>query len=375
MRFGAAFIACAMALMHSSRADLVVQVQATNGQIMLNWQGQSGYAYRVLESDSLSQAWEIQLTNIAVPGAARRVDVIDQNQAPGGGAASRFYRVAQLKISAPISIINQSNVVVSGLFITNNAGPGINIQYSTNITVVGCFIGPCSAEGVHVEDSQSVRILSNRFEVVSSGVYALNSSQVQVCWNACRNVQGPSPRGQLAQFDKVNGGSNCINSNQCQNILGQSYPEDAINLFQSNGLTNDPIRVIGNKIRGGGPSSSGGGIIAGDGGGSNILVQGNTLVDPGQYGLAVASGENIQIVTNRVYAKQQPFTNVGIYVWNQYAPACGNITVSGNNVLWFNSSGAQNPGWNANNCGTVQGWDSNNWSANLDESLLPDPLL
>jgi hypothetical protein len=189
-------------------------------------------------------------------------------------------------------------------------------------------------------------------------------------------VQGPFPRGQLAQFDKCYGPNNCINFNLGQNILGQSNPEDEISIFQSNGTSNSPIQIIGNQIRGGGPSGSGSGIMTGDGGGSYILVESNILVDPGQVGIGIAGGDHIQILSNKLYAKQQPFTNVGLSVWNQtnLPLPCGNLVVTGNQVRWYNSSGAENPGWNNGNCGTPDGWDGNDWHANLDESLLPQQL-
>lgn len=193
-------------------------------------------------------------------------------------------------------------------------------------------------------------------------------------FNQCLNVQGPFPRGQLAQFDKCYGSNNCINFNLGQNVLGQSNPEDEISIFQSNGTSNSPIQIIGNEIRGGGPSGSGGGIMTGDGGGSYILVTNNILVDPGQYGIAIAGGDHIQVLSNKIYGKQQPFTNVGLYVWNQTALPCGNHVMTGNQVRWYNSSGVENPGWNNGNCGTVDGLDANDWHANLDESLLPQQL-
>ncbi len=120
------------------------------------------------------------------------------------------------------------------------------------------------------------------------------------------------PRGQMVQFNNVKGGGNSINYNVVENILGQSSPEDAISVYMSNGIVGDPIQVVGNWIRGGGPSGSGGGIMVGDYGGSHILVKDNILVDPGQYGIAISSGTGISIKNNKIYAKQQSFTNVGL---------------------------------------------------------------
>jgi hypothetical protein len=315
-----------------------------------------------------------QLTNLVVSDSGpSNLAYLDPDLISSQG--SRYYKVVSLMKSPPISILGQTNVIITGLYITNAAGPGITIQACQNVRVVNCLLGPCQGEAIHVEASDTVELTGNRFERVASGVYALNSGHIKVADNACLNVQGPFPRGQMAQFDKVNGPGNSINSNFCQNVLGLNNPEDVINLFQSNGTTNDPIQVIGNQIRGGGPSNSGGGIIAGDGGGSYILVRENILVNPGQYGIAIASGDHIQILSNKIFGRQQPFTNVGLYVWNQYSPPCNSHVVSGNKVRWFNSSGAENPAWDSGNCGPVEGWDTNDWHANIDESLLPQELL
>ena len=266
-------------------------------------------------------------------------------------------------------------MTISGLEIANPKGNGITIRNSKRIRIENCKIGPCKGEAVNVYECEGVTVSGNRFEAVSTGVYALDSRRIEVTRNRCLNVHGPFPRGQLAQFDKVTGGGNRINQNLALNILGKSHPEDVINIYKSSGTPDDPIQVIGNKIRGGGPSGSGGGIMTGDGGGAYIVVRDNIVVDPGQYGIAIAGGHHIQILDNKVFGKKQPFTNVGIYVWNQSnAPSDGH-TVRGNQVRWFNKAGTENPCWDANNCGTVAGWDGNDWQADLDDKVLPTDLL
>lgn len=277
--------------------------------------------------------------------------------------------------SKPLVIDGKSDLTISGLRITNPNGNGITVKNSKNIRIENCEIGPCKGEAVSIYACDDVVVTKNRFEHIRTGVYALDSEGIQVSHNKCRNVQGPFPRGQMVQFDKVSGKGNRINFNICENVLGKSYAEDAVNLYKSNGTADDPIQVIGNKIRGGGPSGSGGGIMTGDAGGSYILVKDNTLVDPGQYGIAIASGHHIQILNNKVYGKKQPFTNVGIYVWNQYKPACHSHTVKGNEVRWYNKKGAENPCWNGNNCGPIKGWGENNWHADLDAHILPKDLM
>ena len=290
-------------------------------------------------------------------------------------APGRDSEAADLKKSGPLVIDGKADLTISGLEIANPEGNGITIRNSKRIRIENCKIGPCKGEAVNVYACEGITVTGNRFEAVSTGVYALDSRRIEVTRNRCLNVQGPFPRGQLAQFDKVTGGGNRINHNLALNILGKSNPEDVINIYKSSGTADDPIQVVGNQIRGGGPSGSGGGIMTGDGGGAHIVVRDNLLVDPGQYGIAIAGGHHIQILDNKVFGKKQPFTNVGIYVWNQSKAPSSDHAVTGNRVRWFNKDGIENPCWDARNCGTVAGWDGNDWHADLDDKILPTDLL
>ena len=126
-------------------------------------------------------------------------------------------------------------------------------------------------------------------------------------------------------------------------------------------------------FRGGGPSTSGSGIVAGDYGGNYTVVENNTLLDPGQAGIAVASGRNISVLNNKIYARQQPFTNNPLYVWNQTATTCSHITVRGNRANWTDKNGAINIGWNAGNCNqTVFEYPT---TITLTEMNVPDHLI
>jgi hypothetical protein len=146
-------------------------------------------------------------------------------------------------------------------------------------------------------------------------------------------------------------------------------------MYRSSGTSSSPIEIYSNLIVGGGPSESGGGIMLGDDGGAYITARRNVLVDPGQYGIAVSGGNHMQVSDNWVYGRRQPFTNVGIYVWNQHSSSCNNITVSGNGVKWTNSSGRSNPFWDGGNCGTIAGVSTNDFNAPIGPSIeyLPAP--
>lgn len=299
----------------------------------------------------------------------------------------------------PLVLSGQKDVTLRGIYVRNLSGPCMTIQgKSKNIRIEDSELGPCqggiivqssesvivsnvyihgdgqSGSGVDITSSQNVSIADNRIENVRTGVYALDSGGVRVERNQFLNMTGPMPRGQFVQFNKVSAAGNRVKCNVGRNLLGHSQPEDAISLHNSRGNPDDPIQVIGNKIHGGGPSLSGGGIMLGDGGGAHQVARDNVLVDPGQYGIAVAGGTDIAATNNRIYARQQSFTNVGLYVWNQDSSTCSSITVHSNEVNWFNNRGLQNPSWNAGNCGSVMGWDRNNWRAAIDAAILSVPI-
>src|SRR6185312_10426586 len=135
------------------------------------------------------------------------------------------------------------------------------------------------------------------------------------------------------------GPGNRINYNISDHKMSSTMtPEDLINIYASQGIASDPIQIIGNNLRGGGPSTTGGGIMVGDNFGRYIDIEDNILVDPGQYGIGVPSGENITVKNNKIYAKQQSFTNIGLYVGLASEIASGypcvgsTITVENNQV-------------------------------------------
>lgn len=258
-----------------------------------------------------------------------------------------------LPVSDPLVINGQSNVVIDGRRFENSPGVAIYIKNSKNITVKNCFINRTTLEAIVVEGSQNVLVENCLINNAQTGVYALSSQGVQVINNQGVNFRqrGSGGRGQFAQFNGVTGAGNKINNNNIENFLGESDPEDVISLFKSSGTATSPIEVKNNKIRGGGPSASGGGIMLGDYGGSYQVAENNVLLDPGQYGMAIAGGNNISIIGNKIFAKQQPFTNNPLYMWAQQGAACGTNTVRNNRVNWTDKSGRKNGGWDAGNCG------------------------
>lgn len=278
-------------------------------------------------------------------------------------------------LSTPIVYEGKKNMTISYLEITNPRGHCIKLVNCSNITIQYCKLGPSKGEGVFLYKCTNITVRDCSMEYVESGVVADVGSAIKVLYNDIKNVQGPMPRGQLVQFGNVNGAGSSISYNVGENILGQSHPEDAISLYKSNGTAGSPIQVVGNKIRGGGPSGSGGGIMSGDMGGSYVLVKDNILVNPGQYGLTVASGHDITITNNKIYSQKLPFSNIGLSAYKQYNIPTYNITISNNAVNFTNNKGVLNNMWNAKNCGTVTGWSTNRHNSNVTASVLPTVML
>lgn len=252
-------------------------------------------------------------------------------------------------------IYQQSNVVIENLQFENSDSISIYIKKSSNIIVRNCFFNKSMLEAINVETSSNITIENCLFNNAQSGVYVMKSQAIKIINNQFVNVRKrkDGSRGQFVQFNQVSGEGNIIENNKGENFLNESNPEDLISLYQSYGTAASPILVRNNIFRGGGPSTSGGGIMTGDLGGSYLHVENNTLIDPGQYGIATAGGTNITILNNKIYGRQQSFTNNPLYIWAQTGIVCSNINVKGNKVNWTDSTGYKNMGWNSGNCAST----------------------
>lgn len=315
-----------------------------------------------------------------------------------GVAAAPTYAEKKFKSAGsmpPLMIDNSKNVRhYSNLRISNRFGPCIVIKNSSNVEIINSNIGPCNgpgvvimsssfltlrrnfvhdtaSNGIQIYNSSKVDILYNKFSRNSSSVYALFSSSIKINRNSFFNVLGPKPRGQFIQFNDVSGPYNEIICNIAISQMGKGSPEDGISIYRSRGMPNSHILISGNIINGGGPSASGGGIMIGDGGSTQyVSASGNILINPGQYGIAVAGGSHIQVSGNFIYGRSQRFTNVGLYAWNQNPTQCSDVRMNRNHIYWLNAKNKPNPYWNAKNCGVIAK-DSQvfKWSPSLAKNI------
>ena len=282
-------------------------------------------------------------------------------------------------VSEPLALTRLKDTIISGLDISNPNGIAISVNSCENLVIENNFLHDTSGNGIEIFGSTNVIIRNNRMESISTGVYALKSSGIQVINNDIRNVRGPFPRGQFVQFNDCKGVSNKINHNSFQNIEGQSYGEDAINLFNSHGTVGSPIEIKGNWIKNFTPSRTGGGIMTGDRGGSYITVADNILEDNGPYGygIGIASGHDIIIENNKLIGRNKLYQYVPIFMNNMYAEnqPCYENTIRNNNISWIDQIARDIPiGYSNKVCGELIGQDTNIIEADFEGTVLPENI-
>lgn len=274
----------------------------------------------VLKADPPPVPGKVDYLNLPVSGAmdlsGRSNVVVENKQFVNTDIAIKMYSGA-------------NNIVIRNCFFNGSAKELVELENANNITIENCLFARGYA-GVYSVGSRNVKVINCQFvnmRIRRSSTGDFQGRGVFVQWNACSDVQVINCKG--------------------ENFAGESDAEDMISFFKtSNGL------VSGNVFRGCGTattSNSGGGIIAGDNGGDNVVLENNTLMTPGNYGMAIAGGTNMKILNNKIYSDKNPVSNNPLYVWNQSGLPMVNITVIGNRVNWTDKNGNKNNGWNAGN--------------------------
>lgn len=252
---------------------------------------------------------------------------------------------------------------------SRTASGKIRYDSATDLEITNLlFRGNHSARAIYLFNCTNVVVSGCWFEDVRAAVVAVECTNVTVTDCTYRHLR-PAPvlydiQGNFVQFDKTDGGevSDCVG--YCD--PASDGPEDLVSVFESS-----DVNVLRNVFEGGGPSASGSGIMLGDNGGSGHVCADNVLINPGQVGIGVAGGSNIQVLRNRVYSSARPNSNVGLYVHNYAAPAAMSaITVQDNEVHWLAENGVRNGSWTDEAEGVITGWAENDFSATLDPSAL-----
>ncbi len=278
-------------------------------------------------------------------------------------------------IASPVSILlwHCSDIVISACDLRS-----IEVVECQNVTIRNCWIHDSARCAVEISKSRKVLVQGCRIEDVVSGVYAVESQQVQVVGNFVRNVKGPFPRGQLAQFDKVTGAGNGIRGNYAINTRGKSHPEDVISLYASFGTEESPILIEDNYLTGDpklgshGMSKSGSGIMLGDTGGAFLTCRRNVVLSAGQVGIGVAGGRFVRVEDNVIFGRKSDVSNVGLYVWNQSGQPSNHVALIRNRVHWLSRTGEENSWWDGGGVATPE-LTGNHWADATLEALLPSP--
>lgn len=258
-------------------------------------------------------------------------------------SAKSHASVLQFKSVAPIVYSNKSGLIIRGDSINGGSTACIHLMNCSNITIVKCKLQNTADRGVRLDGCSNITIDSCYFNNVSDGIYAFQcTGGIKINYNQFTNITGPAPRGHAVQLNTCSGGGNTINYNWCDITIGSgSNPNpnvgDIINVYKSNGISGNPIRIYGNALRGGStaPGALGtAGIVVGDVGGSFQDVEFNTLVNTGYVGIQMQGGTHIYIMNNKIYSDLFPWSGAGLVSANYSGVPSNNNTISGNLINW-----------------------------------------
>jgi parallel beta-helix repeat protein len=222
--------------------------------------------------------------------------------------------------------------------ITNPNGDCLVAQ--SNTVYENLEIGPCGGHGIMVFNQTNVTIRNVRITNVgnvngnAAGITVQQSTNVHISDSVITDTAR-----QLVIFNNSNGGS----VRRVNVGVFDSWPNkvgwDGLSSYSS-----DNILFEGNEIRGGDLSAGCAVIVDGNGGDDNI-IRNNTVSHMRNCGIAIADGFRNVIEGNHISNLKGGGGDVGIYVWEQYAPtSCADNIVRNNTVVHYN------PFWNAGNC-------------------------
>ncbi len=288
---------------------------------------------------------------------------------------------------SPTTYTSQSNLIIDGKSFTNlncssQSGNNLVLNSCTNVTIRNCYFGSSCGLGIAISNSINVIIEDCFFANNKSGVYVDGTSQdIIIQDNQCINPHGPFPRGQFVQFNGVTtsvSGQCAVRRNAIECFLGEGYPEDVINMFNSSGRSGAPIDISENLLRGGGPSMSGGGILLGESSGDWNHANYNKLYQVGNYIMAVGGGSNNSMTNNIGYLDHtlisvDNWSNVGYILWAQqaYSLPFDNLTFTDNINFTNTARYGRNPLYYPTEVtGTVEYSSSDFYSAGAENVFL-----
>ena len=320
-----------------------------------------------------------------------------QNSPPAKGTHQQSGR------SGPIVIKGEKGTVINHLNISSSKGDCVTVEDSANITIKNSEIGPCLGSGIRITGGSGINIYDNYIHpeaplspccdrsdgifagsttnlTIQGNVIAYGETNIEVGKAATVKVIGNfllNPRNTLTgsrgqNFQSWNGSRDVLveNNYALASLDSDIYKfpenqEDSINFGETDGV------IARNNYISGGHSRSGCGLLA-DIGANNVTFQGNVLVNTGQCGIGIADGTNQVVKGNRIINRTpvQGGGNTAIYVWKQYAPPCGPVTVAHNVATQIKVNGTESSFWNGGGCGSVK-LRNNIWGSRAVKLLTP----
>lgn len=245
---------------------------------------------------------------------------------------SRSRSPALASTATPVKATGQRAIYRNQTF--NRPGRALDLEGCDEVLIENCRFENTGGIFIQAKASMTIRVVNNQAINIrkTKGMEYAQFLQVSGC--------GPKGEARAVPIDLL------VQGNVIVNDRGQCDVEDNINLIAVCGTAQRPLRVTGNTITGAWPADtseeslrdySGGGIIC-DRGTSWALIEGNTVRETTNYGIAIAGGTNNVIRGNTVTAKDA--RNVGIYCANLYAPdPFAQNKVEGNKVAWQTPKG------------------------------------
>lgn len=286
--------------------------------------------------------------------------------------------------TTPMVLNNPQNVVIENICFDSDhylETTSLLIWGGQNIIIRNCkFRGKSKARALHIDGATNVAIYNCVFENVymgarltkcHGGIRAFSNDYI----NIRAGFDGGFTAGGACQLTYNNGGDYRIQDSIYEGTVGESSIEDVYNLYSCSFDDDSPLINRNNWIRNGGPGNTSGGALIGDDDGvvksKRAIIENNIFVNPGQYGVSLAGGDYGIIRNNKVYAAQRPWTNVGLIAVNWAGDGSVGNVVANNQVKWIGRNGSDSPYWVHESAGVLEGWETNNFNAPIDESILP----
>lgn len=326
-------------------AAVIANDTALETEVTLNG-GPGEYTFRLTATDDDNDTTSAFMDVIALP----EIIVIP----PGK------INYTELPLTAPEDYVGQSNVVIEKKRYYKAPAAVLYFKNCNDIVIRQCYLGRSGAEGIVFENCNNILIELCAFAYNTSCVYALQSTNIRFVNNYGVNfrVRSGGGRGNMIQFDSSRGTGMIVEGNTAQNFVNESFTEDYISVYNSGGISGNPMMIRKNILLGPDKgvddkngSTSGSGIMIGDSGGGDTIVEENTLYCTGNAGMAIAGGINNALRNNKIYSVQTPISNNPLYVWAQNGQdgVAKNAIVTGNFTNWTDKKGGKNNGWNDGN--------------------------